>query len=587
MLECQCSSEKLAAYSGYSSGATGESLGRARCTAWESPIPNKSWQTGSPNDVFLPDATIVGMIRRSRASALVIVFLWLMPLLAAPVKPQQDRALALQDRIAAVLSAPDLSRGFWGIEVASSATGETLYSQNADKLFTPASNTKLFTTAAALALIGPDYKFRTTVETSGTLDRYGRLNGDLVLVGHGDPNLSGRELPYDLRTQRNDDPIQALEALADALVQKGVKFIDGDIVADDSYFAFERYGEGWSQDDLVWADGAPVSALTINDNVVFVNILPADRPGEKAFVSVKPFAEYYRLDNRIITTPAGTGRKFFVNREPGSTLLTLWGNMPLDDPGANEALAIEDPAEFAAGLFRQLLEKRGIVVYGHQRTRHTELATLSTFSVNAIAPSRGGDGPSRLKSDQPIMLASYESKPLLQDVRVINKVSQNLHAEILLRLLGRERGNAGTIEGGLEVLRGFLIQAGISNDQYVFYDGSGLSRQNLVTPHAIVQLLRYCSTQPWGTAYKSTFPVGGVDGSLSERLNSPRLQNRIMAKTGSLGGVKTLSGYTTTDSGQVVVFSILSNNFNLPAKRVTDAIDALVQAIVDDTPARR
>ncbi len=537
--------------------------------------------------MFLPDATIVGMIRRSRASALVIVFLWLMPLLAAPVKPQQDRALALQDRIAAVLSAPDLSRGFWGIEVASSATGETLYSQNADKLFTPASNTKLFTTAAALALIGPDYKFRTTVETSGTLDRYGRLNGDLVLVGHGDPNLSGRELPYDLRTQRNDDPIQALEALADALVQKGVKFIDGDIVADDSYFAFERYGEGWSQDDLVWADGAPVSALTINDNVVFVNILPADRPGEKAFVSVKPFAEYYRLDNRIITTPAGTGRKFFVNREPGSTLLTLWGNMPLDDPGANEALAIEDPAEFAAGLFRQLLEKRGIVVYGHQRTRHTELATLSTFSVNAIAPSRGGDGPSRLKSDQPIMLASYESKPLLQDVRVINKVSQNLHAEILLRLLGRERGNAGTIEGGLEVLRGFLIQAGISNDQYVFYDGSGLSRQNLVTPHAIVQLLRYCSTRPWGTAYKSTFPVGGVDGSLSERLNSPRLQNRIMAKTGSLGGVKTLSGYTTTDSGQVVVFSILSNNFNLPAKRVTDAIDALVQAIVDDTPARR
>jgi D-alanyl-D-alanine carboxypeptidase/D-alanyl-D-alanine-endopeptidase (penicillin-binding protein 4) len=519
------------------------------------------------------------MLRRWPVARLVpIVLLLVAPLLAAPVKP-------LQDRIAAVLSSPDLARGFWGIEVVSLSTGETLYSQNADKLFTPASNTKLFTTAAALALIGPDYKFRTTVETTGTLDRYGRLNGDLVLVGHGDPNLSGRELPYDLRTQRNDNPIQALETLADALVLKGVKFIDGDIVADDSYFAFERYGEGWSQDDLVWADGAPVSALSINDNVVFVNILPADRPGEKAFVSVKPFAEYYRLDNRIITTPAGTGRKFFVNREPGSTVLTLWGNMPLDDPGANEALAIEDPAEFAAGLFRQLLEKRGIVVYGHQRTHHTELATLSTFSVTAIAPSRGGDGLSRsLKTDQPITLASYESKPLLQDVRVINKVSQNLHAEILLRLMGRERGNAGTIEGGLEVLRGFVTQAGISNDEYVFYDGSGLSRQNLITPHAVVQLLRYCSKQAWGADYKSTFPIGGVDGSLSERLISPRLQNRIIAKTGSLGGVKTLSGYTTTDAGQVVVFSILSNNFNLPAKRVTDAIDQLIQTILEDTP---
>lgn len=524
------------------------------------------------------------MLRRGSVARLLPIILLATSLLAAPVKP-------LPDRVAAVLNAPDLARGFWGIEIVSLSTGKTLYSQNADKLFTPASNTKLFTTAAALALVGPDYKFRTTVETTGSLDRYGRLNGDLVLVGHGDPNLSGRELPYDLRTQRNDDPIQALESLADALVQKGVKFIDGDIVADDSYFAFERYGEGWSQDDLVWADGAPVSALTVNDNVVFVNILPADRAGEKAFVSVKPFADYYRLDNRIITTPAGTGRKFFVNREPGSTVLTLWGNMPLDDAGANEALAIEDPAEFAAGLFRQLLEKRGIVVYGHQRTRHTELATLSTFSVTALAPSRGGngnDGQSRpVKTDQPITLASYESKPLLQDIRVINKVSQNLHAEILLRLLGRERGNAGTIEGGLEVLHGFLTQAGISNEEYIFYDGSGLSRQNLVTPHAIVELLRYCSTQPWGADYKATFPVAGVDGSLSDRLTSPRLKSRVVAKTGSLGGVKALSGYATTDGGQEVVFSILSNNFNLPAKRVTDAIDQLVEAVVEDAPAGR
>ena len=529
-------------------------------------------------DRDVPGVRIRLMVRARLLSHCLLVLLVLAgAALAAPPKP-------LQDRIANVIGVPDLARGFWGIEVTALSSGKTLYSLNPDKLFTPASNTKLFTTAAALALIGPDYKFRTTVETAASLDRYGRLNGDLLLVGHGDPNLSGRELPYDLRTQRNDHPIQALETLADALVQKGVKYVDGDIVADDSYFAFERYGEGWSQDDLVWADGAPVSALTINDNVVFVNILPADRPGEKAFVSVTPFADYYRLDNRIITTPAGTGRKFFVNREPGSTVLTLWGNMPLDDPGANEALAIEDPAEFAAALFRQLLEKRGIVVYGRQRTKHTELATLSTFSVTTVAPSRGGsDGQLRpLKSDQPIVLASYESKPMLDDVRVVNKVSQNLHAEILLRLLGRERGTAGTIEGGLEVLRGFLTQAGISNEQYVFYDGSGLSRQNLVTPHSVVQLLRYAALQPWGTAFKSTLPVSGVDGSLSDRLNAPRLQSRILGKTGSLGGVKTLSGYATTDSGEAVVFSILSNNFNLPPKRVTDTIDALVQAIVED-----
>ncbi len=395
-------------------------------------------------------------MRRARLPVRVLLcFVLTAQLLAASSKPKPPRKPTLDKRIAALLSDPDLARGFWGIEVVSLKDGKVLYSQNADKLFTPASNTKLFTTAATLALIGPDYQFHTTVETNGSLDKHGRLTGDLVLVGRGDPNLSGRQLPYLLHTERNDHPIEVLEHLADELVQKGVKYVDGDIVADDSYFAFERYGEGWSQDDLVWADGAPVSALTVNDNVIFVNILPADRVGDRAFVSVTPFADYYRIDNRILTTPAGTGRKIFINREPGSTELTLWGNMPLDDAGANEGLAIEDPAEFAAGLFRQLLEARGIAVYGRQRTRHTELASLSTLTVTALAPARGGDEPSRSLQVQPLVLGSYQSKPLIEDIRVINKVSQNLHAEILLRLLGREKGNAGNVEGGLEVVRGF------------------------------------------------------------------------------------------------------------------------------------
>jgi serine-type D-Ala-D-Ala carboxypeptidase/endopeptidase (penicillin-binding protein 4) len=506
-------------------------------------------------------------------------------LLVAPLYAASHKSPAT--RIDAILSEPDLARGFWGIKVVSLSSGRVLYEHNADKLFTPASNTKLFTTAAALALIGPDYTFRTTVETNGTLDKHGRLTGDLLLVGRGDPNLSGRELPYALHTERTDHPIEALEQLADEVVQKGVKYVDGDIIADDSYFAFERYGEGWSQDDLVWADGAPVSALTTNDNVVFVNILPADRAGEHAFVNLTPFADYYHVDNRMITTPAGTGRRIFINREPGSTVLTIWGNMPLDDAGANEALAIEDPAEFAAGLFRQLLEKRGIVIYGQQRTRHTDLASLSTFTVTALAPARGGAEPSRALQNQPLVLASHESKPLMEDVRVINKVSQNLHAEILLRLLGREKGTAGTVEGGLEVIRGFLNNVGVPPDQYVFYDGSGLSRQNLVTPGAVVLLLRYATQQAWGASFRDTLPVAGVDGSLAERFTDEDVQGRVRGKTGSLGGVKTLSGYATTDRGEEVAFSILTNNLNLPTKRVTDAIDDVVGAIVDDGPAKK
>jgi D-alanyl-D-alanine carboxypeptidase/D-alanyl-D-alanine-endopeptidase (penicillin-binding protein 4) len=355
------------------------------------------------------------------------------------------------------------------------------------------------------------------------------------------------------------------------------------VIADDSFYVFERYGEGWSQDDLVWEWGAPVSALTINDNVIFVSIMPADRVGDRAFVSINPYADYYRLDNRIITTPAGTGpRKVYINREPGSNLLTFWGNIPADDTGANEALAIDDPADFAARLFRSLLEKRGVVVYGRTRTRHNELASLSTFTVTAVASARGGDDPSFPRSNSPLVLASHDSQPLGDDLQVINKVSQNLHAEMLLRLLGREKGTAGTIESGLEVMRGFLMQAGIKPDEYVFYDGSGLSRQNLVTPRAVIKLLTYACQQPWGAFYESTLPVGGVDGSLAQRFKLGAAQDHVQGKTGALGHVNTLSGYATTLNGDRVAFAVLANNHNVPSRRAQETIDMIVEAILAD-----
>lgn len=501
-------------------------------------------------------------------------------LLAGQALAAPHKHVPLKKQIEEILKQPDLSRGYWGIEIASLTSGKTLFALNSDKLFTPASNTKLFTTAAALALIGPEYKFRTTIETSGSLDKYGRLTGDLVLVGRGDPNLSGRELPYNLRTQRDADPMRVLEQLADEMVQKGIKYVDGDIVADDSFFAFERYGEGWSQDDLVWPDGAPVSALTVNDNVIFVNILPGARAGDKAFVSVTPFQDYYTIDNRVMTTPAGTGRKIYINREPGSTTLTLWGNMAMDDTGVNEGLAIEDPAEFAANLFRHLLEVRGIAVYGKQRTHHTELASLSTVSTVVVASSRGGDDHALTSPTGPLVLGEYQSAPLSEDIEVINKVSQNLHAEILLRLLGREKGNAGTVQAGLEVLHGFLNNAGISADDYVFYDGSGLSRQNLVTPHAVVEMLRYANAQPWGKEFRDSLPVAGVDGSLADRFKDMDSSAHIYGKTGSLGGVKTLSGYAVTAKGEVLAYAILANNFSLPGKRVNDVVDSIIEAAV-------
>ncbi|HSE48398.1 MAG TPA: D-alanyl-D-alanine carboxypeptidase/D-alanyl-D-alanine-endopeptidase [Terriglobales bacterium] len=515
----------------------------------------------------------------SRKFALLLVFL-LAFALATPAfaKSRQDE---LAKKIEQILADPEVARGFWGVQVVSLQTGKTLYELNADKLFTPASNTKLFTTAATFALIGPEFRFQTSVETLGTIDKYGRLSGDLVLVGRGDPNLSGRLLPYAAGGPRQLPPPAVLEKLADELVRKGLKFIDGDVVADDSYFPFQRWAPGWEQDDLVTEYGAPVSALTINDNVVYVRIMPADRPGEKAFVAVEPFADYYRVDNRVNTTPPGTGpSKITISREPGSNDLLLWGTIPQDDPGGTQAIAVDDPAQFAAQWFRRLLERRGVVVYGRERTRHTELANLTTFSVTSRAAAGGGTLSNM--TVMPLVLAVHDSGPLSEDLMVINKISQNLHAELMLRLLGRERGTAGTIDGGLEVLNGFLSKAGITPEEYMLFDGSGMSRQNLVTPRATVKLLRYAATQPWGDMYLRTLPVGGVDGTLANRFRGSPAEGHVHGKTGSLGHVNSLSGYLDTMKGDRLAFAIYANNHNLQGRKAVDTIDQIVQALVED-----
>lgn len=518
-----------------------------------------------------------------KSLAILLLAFTVLPVAAADKKKEKP----LEQRIETILADPEVARAEWGIEAVNLTTGKTIYSLNPDKLFTPASNTKLFTTATALALVGPDYKFHTTIETNGTIDKYGRLVGDVSLIGRGDPNLSGRTLPYNLRTERKLPPLHVLDELADQIVTRGVKQIDGDVIADDSYYAYERYGEGWSQDDLVFEWGAPVSALTINDNVMFVSILPGANAGDKAFININPFPEYYAVDNRVLTSPAGTGpRRIYINREPGSRNLTIWGNIPVDDTGASQSLAIEDPADFTARYFSAQLAKRGVALNGKVRTHHTDLASISTFSVTTTASAGGGNDHRPPIVPPPLTLASVDSAPLVQDIKVINKVSQNLHAELMLRLLGREKGTAGTIEGGLEVERGFLLQADIRPEEYVFFDGSGLSRQNLVSPRAIVKLLSFASKQPWGQAYMDSLPVGGVDGSLLDRFKDTAMLGRVKAKTGSLMHVNSLSGYLTTMKGEKVVFSILVNNHNLAGKQSVDAIDGIVQALASDLPVK-
>jgi D-alanyl-D-alanine carboxypeptidase/D-alanyl-D-alanine-endopeptidase (penicillin-binding protein 4) len=496
---------------------------------------------------------------------------------AAPKKLKKKPDLAAQ--IQAIVTQPPLASAEWGIDAVDMESGKVIYSVNSDHLFLPASNAKLLTTSAAMALAGPDYRFLTTLETSGTLDPDGHLKGDLVIVGRGDPNISGRVMPYQLKTERLSPHTQILDDLANQVAQKGVKTVEGDLIGDDTFYAPERYAEGWAQDDLQWIDGAAISALSFNDNVLFVKVQPGLQPGDKAVITTDPPSSYYEFDNRVVTSAVGVPRKVGVHRDPGSYKVLLWGSLPLNDAGLNEALTVEDPAEFTAQTFRALLEARGITVTGKVRARHGERAQFFDQPAPPLPPT----------AIPPQVLAQHISLPLLEDVRVTNKTSQNLHAELDLRLIGRLKGNGGSFEAGSAALKQFLLQAGLSADEFYLLDGSGLSRRDLITPAAMVQLLLYDSRQPWGAALEQTLPVAGVDGSLADRFTNTAAGGLIHAKTGTLSHVNSLSGYGQTRTGRHFVFSIFCNNHNQPSGKVLAAIDSIVVLLVKegDAPVAR
>ncbi len=518
-----------------------------------------------------------------RVLASLLLFVSLSTLAQTRPSPGEEAGPRLQQRIENLLrSDPATMRAFWGIEIEDAASGAVLYSQNGDRLFTPASNTKLFTTAATFATVGPNYRFHTTIETTTPPDSKGRIRGDLVLVGRGDPNLSGRVLPYNLKTERVPPHAKPLEDMADQLVKAGTKEVDGDIVGDDSYFIDERYGEGWAQDDLMWDYGAPMSALTINDNVVFADIKPGAHVGDRASVDLDPYTEYFQVQNLITTSAAGTKRNIGIDREPGSSQLIFWGTIPLNDKDDGEALAIDEPARANAQLLLRMLEQRGIIVLGTARATHKPIWHFPPLVEGENAAYTDSPVVTNVPTPTPVVLAEHKSLPLFEDLRVINKVSQNLHVELMLRLMGKLKGPSGSISGGAQVVKAFLQQAGLTPDEFIFFDGSGMSRQNLVTPQAVVKLLRYASSQRWGAAFRETLPVAGTDGSLSTRFVGTPAQKHVFAKTGLLAEVNALSGYAQTKSGREVVFSLIVNHHQLTSHQAKDILDGLVMAIVEE-----
>ena len=468
-------------------------------------------------------------------------------------------------RVETILSTPPADKAAWGILVVDAATRETLYEKSADKYFVPASNMKLFTTALALAKLGPDYRFRTTLEARGPLSAEGRLEGALVLVGRGDPNLSNRKFPFVKEPEHDGPPEKVLVELADAAVAKGLREIAGDLIADDSYFPRERYPSGWEIDDMVWSYGAAISAIVVNDNTVTLTLQPGEKPGDPATYTMEPWTAEFSVRNDVFTVPAGVKPDLTLTREPGAPLVVIRGVIPEKSEPRKLVLAIEEPAEHAASLLKRLLEERGVRVQGMARAQHD--APRAT--------------PAGAEAD-PVVLAEHVSAPLGDAAQLINKMSENLHTEMLLRAAARQSGPWNEPEDLAKFAADFYATAGIASGDVAQTDASGLSRHDLVTPRAVVALLEYASRQPWFSVYESSLPVAGVDGTLADRMKNTPAAGRIHAKTGSVEHVRALSGFAETLAGQRVIFSFLMNNESAKNQEATAALDALCQAMVEE-----
>jgi D-alanyl-D-alanine carboxypeptidase/D-alanyl-D-alanine-endopeptidase (penicillin-binding protein 4) len=480
-------------------------------------------------------------------------------------------AASLQERIQKAIDSSHAARtASWGIQIVDLHTGKTLYELNPDRYFIPASNAKLFSTALALARLGPDFTFHTRVFAAAPPDATGRILGPLRLQGGGDPNLSARTIPY--RTgPGTGNPLAAIDDLADQLVLSGVKRVDGGVIGDDTWYVWQPYATGWAIEDPQSDDGAPISALTLADNVLTVSIHPGASVGDPAALAFSPPSEFYRIENRVRTVAAGASRHIQFDRIPGSLDAAVWGTIPLRDRGTELLIGIEEPALFAAQALRTALEKRGVMVLGAATAEHLYPSDVADLTHAPESPSPTG-----------VVLARHVSDPLLEDLRITDKVSENLHAELALRAVGRERRNIGSFEAGMAEMKTFLAEAGIEPTAYTLLDGSGLSRVDLVTPAAVIKLLRHMYNSPQRENWISLLPIAAQDGTLANRFAGTAAAGRLHAKTGTLSHVGALSGYIQRANGTWVVFSILVNNYGSGGSSdVRAAIDRICNLILE------
>ena len=465
--------------------------------------------------------------------------LWLGWLLVWSALAAQPRTLA--DSLNKLLTADWLRFGYCGIVVRDLQTGETLYQRDAERVLIPASNNKLLVTAGALALLGADYRLRTEVWRHGTVDADGVLKGDLILVGKGDASLSYGDL----------------QKLAQQVREAGIRRVEGRLLYDDTWLDAERYGFGWNIDDEPFGYQAQMSALCAERNAVRLYARPAEKGGEPPQVRLDPPTDYVQVINLARTVPKGTpNTALSATRLRARNQIILTGTIAED---AQEVLvgryAVENPSRYAAWLFRQALQEAGVSVPAE------------------LAPTALALHPNAMRIATPL------SPPMSEIVALINKPSDNLLTEMVLKVIGKERAGEGTTAAGIRVLMEFLRSAGLEMGAVQMVDGSGLSRMNAISPENLVRLLVYMARSPYAEAYRRSLPIYGEDGTLRNRLRNTPVQGKGFAKTGSLYRVSSLSGYLVCRSGRTVAFSIVMNFYTVSASEARALQDAIVQAL--------
>ena len=483
----------------------------------------------------------------------------------------------LRSRIEQIARQPALDPGFFAVKIVSLDSGQVIFEQDANKFVRPASNMKLYTVATAFDRLTPDFHFITSVYAREKPDD-GKVKGDLVIYGRGDPSIAARF--------NDGDYFKGINDLADRIVAAGVKRVKGDLVGDESYFNGAPLGSGWEWEDLTWSYGAPVSALNINDNALDLNVKPGDRVGAAVLVTTgPPAASFVTILNRATTSARGSRSNLRIYRGLGANTIELSGTLPMGDVGFVGGVAIQDPALAFVTMLRDALVKRGVKIDGRVRT-------VTSRSGESVLPRTAAGFGTGTMAQFPVEITSLQSPPFSVIAAHTLKPSQNQYTELILRTLGRNpqvldsagetkplsgdsRGAQDDEESGLEVVRHFLRQAGIGDSDVALNDGSGLSRNDLISANTTVQLLTFMTKHKYFAQFREALPIAGVDGTLRTRMRGTPAEGNLRAKTGSLSSVASLSGYVTTAAGEHLVFSMMLNNYPDASAVRHDSIDAI------------